>query len=132
MVWIPEEAMKRQKDYMRWTVKAAFLLVMLLVGSVFVEEYMVSEHKAQQIQETTRIPLPPPSSDLPPRSSSPAPTVALPSKIEIEIFGAKFAMSNEASWAAVAKIIVTILATFFGLRLINYVFRRLEGPQPAA
>ena len=62
----------------------------------------------------------------------PVPPPPKDSKIEIDAGLVKVAMSNEASWSAIMKIIFTILGTFFGIRLINYGFKRLEGePKPA-
>lgn len=49
------------------------------------------------------------------------------SKIEIDAGLVKIAMSNEASWMAIFKIVFTLLATFFGVKLINFVFKRLES-----
>lgn len=48
------------------------------------------------------------------------------SKIEIDAGLVKFAMSNEASWTAIIKMVSTVLFTFFGIKLINLVFRRLD------
>lgn len=54
------------------------------------------------------------------------------SKIEIDAGIVKVAMSNESSWMAIFKMIFTVLFTFFGIKLINFGFRRLEGePKPA-
>ena len=54
------------------------------------------------------------------------------SKIEIDAGLIKVAMSNEASWMAILKIVFTVLGTFFGIRLINFGFKKLEGePKPA-
>lgn len=50
------------------------------------------------------------------------------SKIEIDAGLVKIAMSNEASWTAIFKIVFTLLFTFFGVKLINFGFRKLEGP----
>lgn len=49
------------------------------------------------------------------------------SKIEIDAGILKVAMNNEASWMAIFKIIFTVLFTFFGIRLINFGFHKLEN-----
>ena len=54
------------------------------------------------------------------------------SKIEIDAWLVKVAMSNESSWMAIFKMIFTVLFTFFGIKLINFGFKKLEGePKPA-
>lgn len=62
----------------------------------------------------------------------PPPPIEKQSKIEIDAGIVKVAMSNEASWMAIMKMIFTVLFTFFGIRLINFGFKKLEGePKPA-
>lgn len=50
------------------------------------------------------------------------------SRFEIDAGLVKIAMDNEASWTAIFKIVFTLLVTFFGVKLINFGFRKLEGP----
>lgn len=53
-------------------------------------------------------------------------------KIEIDAGLVKIAMSNEASWNAIFKMLFTLLGSFFGIKLINFGFRKLEAePKPA-
>ena len=54
------------------------------------------------------------------------------SKIEIDAKLIKMVMDGEASWSAIIKMIVTVLTTFFGVRLINFVFSRLEQTKATA
>lgn len=49
------------------------------------------------------------------------------SRFEIDAGLVKIAMDNEASWSAIFKIVFTLLFTFFGVKLINFGFKRLEG-----
>lgn len=45
---------------------------------------------------------------------------------KIEIVGVvNFELSERTSWTTVAKLLVTVLGTWFGIRLINHLFRRL-------
>lgn len=45
---------------------------------------------------------------------------------KIEIVGVvNFELSERTSWTTVYKLLVTVLGTWFGIRLINHVFRRL-------
>lgn len=75
--------------------------------------------------EKIAIPVEPPPPKLPP-------PIEKQSKIEIDAGLVKVAMSNEASWMAIFKIVFTVLATFFGIKLINFGFRKLENePKPA-
>lgn len=54
------------------------------------------------------------------------------SKIEIDAGLVKVAMSNEASWNAILKMMFTVLGTFFGIKLINLIFKKLDPePKPA-
>ena len=54
-------------------------------------------------------------------------TEAQNSRFEIDAGLVKIAMDNEASWAAIFKIVFTLLFTFFGIKAINFGFKRLEG-----
>lgn len=64
--------------------------------------------------------------------SVPSAPIERESKIEIDAGLVKVAMSNEASWNAILKIMFTILGTFFGVKLINLVFKKLDPePKPA-
>ena len=75
--------------------------------------------------EKIAIPVEPPAPKLPP-------PIEKQSKIEIDAGLVKVAMSNEASWMAIFKIVFTVLFTFFGIRLINFGFKKLENePKPA-
>lgn len=83
-------------------------------------------------------PPPPPQAPTPSRASPKEAIDSIPnikvegsdSKIEIDAWIVKVAMSNEASWMAIMKMIFTVLFTFFGIRLINFGFKKLEGPSP--
>lgn len=60
-------------------------------------------------------------------ASVPSVPVERDSKIEIDAILVKFAMSNEASWAAIIKMVAAVLSTIFGIKLINLVFRVLDN-----
>lgn len=156
--------LESKKDYAHWVTIGSFVVFMLWLISLFVDEYhlagkikqeaknilaQVEEHNARvdasaekSTQQNQKIII---KKDLPPRSATPgAATEVLKSviedddvklegsKIEIDAWIVKVAMSNEASWTAIFKIIATVLSTFFGVRLINFLFKRLEAEPRAA
>lgn len=54
--------------------------------------------------------------------------IILESQAEIEIFGLiKLKISENNSWSTIAKILVTILTTWLGLKAINFGFKKLES-----
>lgn len=146
-IWIPpqQESLRR---YLRWTTVTAFVIVMLAVISMFVDEFVQSNrHQAQAKSEIARLEQAARAaraaheqqqaqaarqrSDRPQGSAPPPPPPEIkveagPSHIEIDAKLLRVVMDNEASWMAIMKIVVTILATFFGIRLINFVFARLD------
>ena len=87
------------------------------------------------------VPMPPPPQPAPvPRKKTvvieetikePIP-VEKESRIEIDAGIVKIAMSNEAHWSAIFKMVFTLLSTFFGIKLINFGFRKLEQPDAVA
>lgn len=160
-IWIPPEQ-TTLKEYVRYTTISSFVIAMLVLISFFVDEYnqaqntrneafrmvieTIDEHN-KKIENTKEIALSPPplvaskkkgrsnSGDLPEKT---APIVLddLPKmgtgKIEIDAGVIKMSMDDNASWNAIIKIMSAMLGTFFGVKLINHVFRRLERePAPA-
>ena len=144
-IWIPPQQAETRK-YLRWCTVTAFVIVMLGIVSVFVDEWSTSNDlqqrarkeleqaaeaaraaEAQRQAQAVRKPTEPPRSSAP--MPPPLPDVkveASPTHIEIDAKLLRVVMDNEASWMAIVKIVVTILATFFGIRLINFGFARLE------
>lgn len=142
---------KTIKEYVRRTTISAFVIVMLWLTSLFYTEYHEAETKRAEakitiakIEEAAKSndskpkpPLqiepiggsapPPPPPHLP--NTTPKETVeSVPnSRFEIDAGLVKIAMDNEASWSAIFKIVFTLLFTFFGVKLINFGFKRLEG-----
>ena len=153
-IFVPAQQ-KTLKEYVRLTTVSAFVIVMLWLMSVFYTEYHDAETKRAeakitiakieeaakskdsmpkpplQIEPIGGSALPPPPPQLP--KTTPNETVeSVPnSRFEIDAGLVKIAMDNEASWSAIFKIIFTLLFTFFGIRLINFGFKRLEGTVPA-
>ena len=70
----------------------------------------VPRKKTVVIEETVKEPIP----------------VEKESRIEIDAGIVKIAMDNEAHWSAIFKMVFTLLSTFFGIKLINFGFRKLE------
>jgi hypothetical protein len=142
---------KTLKEYVRRTTISAFVIIMLWLTSLFYAEYHEAETKRTEakiaiakIEESAKSkdtaskpplqiepigggPLPPPPPQLP--KTTPKETVeSVPnSRFEIDAGLVKIAMDNEASWSAIFKIVFTLLFTFFGVKLINFGFKRLEG-----
>lgn len=142
--------LKTTKEYVRWTTITAFVITMLWAVSFFYQEYHQAEQRKQEaklaiakLEEAAKTaaptpplsvepigggaPMPPPP-QLP--KTTPKETVeSVPnSRFEIDAGLVKIAMDNEASWTAIFKIVFTLLVTFFGVKLINFGFRKLEGP----
>lgn len=96
----------------------AFITIMMWAIALFFAEYREAEVKKKQAQlEIVQLTEQPKSVDAGPVKDS---------KIEIDAGLVKIAMSNEASWTAIIKMVSTVLFTFFGIKLINLVFRRLD------
>lgn len=150
-IFVPPQQ-KTLKEYVRRTTISAFVIVMLWLISLFYTEYHEAETKraeakiaiakleeaAKSKDSTPKPPLqiepigggappPPPPPQLP--NTTPKETVeSVPnSRFEIDAGLVKIAMDNEASWSAIFKIVFTLLFTFFGVKLINFGFKRLEG-----
>jgi len=146
--FVPHQ-LQTTKEYLRRIILTAFVLAMLCAISFFYGEYQQAEQRKQEaklaiakIEEaaktTTKPPLivepigggapMPPPPQLP--KTTPKETVeSIPnSRFEIDAGLVKIAMDNEASWTAIFKIVFTLLVTFFGVKLINFGFRKLEGP----
>ena len=118
------------------------------IGWGFYEDFRVAEDRRRQAaaqvieqvakaNETAKAPPPPPpliirqkSIDGEPVGGSPPPPPlqqSYPSRIEVDLGLVKVAMNNEESWSAIFKMIALVLLTFFGVRLINFGFKRFEG-----
>lgn len=157
-IFIPREE-KSTKEYVRYTTITTFVSFMLYACGYFYEEYNLAETnkkvaaakieeikdlnlKLEQNQQREIIrdrnksikPSPSPSPNKPKhveKNIVEEPKIK-DSKIEIDAILVKVAMSNEASWNAILKMIATVLGTFFGIKLINLLFRKLEAdPKPA-
>lgn len=149
-IFVPPQQ-KTLKEYVRRTTVSAFVIVMLWCISLFYDEYQQAEARRRDAKFTIakleeaakskdskpKPPLqiepigggapPPPPPQLP--NTTPKETVeSVPnSRFEIDAGLVKIAMDNEASWSAIFKIVFTLLFTFFGVKLINFGFKRLEG-----
>ena len=147
--FVPNQ-LKTTKEYVRWTTITAFVITMLWAVSFFYQEYQQAEQRKQEaklaiakLEEAAKTvtpkppltvepigggaPMPPPP-QIP--KTTPKETVeSVPnSRFEIDAGLVKIAMDNEASWTAIFKIVFTLLVTFFGIKLINFTFKKLEGP----
>lgn len=153
-IFIPKEQ-RTTKDYIRWTTIVGFVTFMLYLTSIFYEEYYYAEQKQKEVKQVLRDTQTQaqqqhqdrmekekraitenkqaqskaePSAEPKGGGAMPPPPVAQPSdtKIEIDAGIIKVIMDNESSWAAIYKMLVTILGTFFGIRLINFAFKKLD------
>ena len=122
---------------------SAFVILMLSLTALFVMDYQRAKQAKLEAQTTikqieehnARLSVPPPPP--PPQRKTERdgkehkiaidPPVTVESKIEIDAGLIKIAMSDEASWMAIFKIVFTLLFTFFGVRAINFGFSRLEN-----
>lgn len=137
MIFIPVD---KSKEYYRWTLLTSFVVLMLWLVSVFYGDYQKAEHNSKQltrmIDDVKKRSPPPPvpheykSKTL--KKNGKEVTVDLPVKlavpdstIEIDALIVKVKMSNESSWNAIIKMIVTVLSMFFGIKLINFGFARI-------
>ena len=144
--FVPNQ-LKTTKEYVRWTTITAFVITMLWAVSFFYQEYQQAEQRKQEaklaiakLEEAAKTATPKPPLSIepigggvpmppPPLKTTPKETVeSVPnSRFEIDAGLVKIAMDNEASWTAIFKIVFTLLVTFFGVKLINFGFRKLEG-----
>lgn len=153
--FVPNQ-LKTTKDYVRWTTISSFVTVMLWAVSFFYEEYHQAEQRKQeakiavakleQAAKTAVVkpplsvepiggsaPMPPPPQTTPKQAADSVPSTDIKvessnSKFEIDAGIVKIAMENEASWTAIFKMVFSLLFTFFGIKLINFGFKKLEGP----
>ena len=152
--FVPQQ-LKTTKDYVRWTTITAFVTAMLWAVSFFYDEYKQAEHKKQEakiavakLEEAAKtntvkppfsiepigggpVPMPPPPQTTPKQAADSVPSTDIKvesnnSKFEIDAGLVKIAMENEASWTAIFKMVFSLLFTFFGIKLINFGFRKLE------
>lgn len=136
MIFVPID---KSKEYYRWTLVTTFVIVMLWLISVFYGDYQKAENTkinlSRQIQDIKSRPPPPPlthhaikkkksggKTDKIIEQSVPVPD----STIEIDALIVKVKMSNESSWNAIVKMLVTVLSMFFGIKLINLFFVRIS------
>lgn len=115
------------------------LLSLLLIFSGLAIAHFASQYYLRQslieavftppalVVKPSKAPPPPtskPNTDSEPRGGSSTP---MDSDVKVEVFGLlKFEMSESNSWQTIAKIMTVILGTFFGIRAINAVFRRID------
>jgi len=134
MIFVPID---KSKEYYRWTLVTTFVIVMLWLISVFYGDYQKAENTkinlSRQIQDIKSRPPPPPLTHhaIKKKKSGgktdkiieqPVPD----STIEIDALIVKVKMSNESSWNAIVKMLVTVLSMFFGIKLINLFFVRIS------
>lgn len=143
--------LKLNKDYHRYLVITFFVLIMGTIFYQWVKEYRWIQQWRDSLQmqiekiteDTTRtegsdlpdkmskIPMPPPAAMPPPPPStvdkSGPDTARDEVAAKMELIGIlKITLSETTSWQTIIKMIVTVLTTFFGIKLINHMFRRYQ------
>jgi len=136
MIFVPID---KSKEYYRWTLVTTFVIVMLWLISVFYGDYQKAENTkinlSRQIQDIKSRPPPPPLTHHAIKKKKSGgktdkiieqPVPVSDSTIEIDALIVKVKMSNESSWNAIVKMLVTVLSMFFGIKLINLFFVRIS------
>ena len=116
-------------QYLKYSLVAIFVVVMAgLVYDYGIEYVKIQEHnqRVQNTRATQQIE----RAKVYQQSRQPAHKSQEPvevSETKISVPGVMDLELNErTSWTTIAKILVTVLGTWLGIRLINHVFRRLE------
>lgn len=116
-------------QYLKYVVAMIFVVVMAgLVYDYGIEYVKIQEHNQQvqltrSTQQIERVREHQQSRQPAHKSQEPAEVsetkISVPGVMDLEL-------NERTSWTTIAKILVTVLGTWLGIRLINHVFRRLE------